>query len=153
MVTQFIERARQVEPLGKVVVSANGNVANIRLEQGDEIVIPIRSDLVQIGGEVLLPQAVVYNPNAVVGDYIAWAGGFSERADDERIAIVHANGLTTLVDVDQGKGWLSDDAALAIKAGDQILVLPRVDTKILQAVKDVTQIMYQIAIAANVTTR
>lgn len=153
MVTQFIERARQVEPLGKVVVSANGNIANIRLEQGDEIVIPVRTDLVQIGGEVLLPQAVVFNPNAVVGDYIAWAGGFSERADDERIAIVHANGLTTLVDVDQGKGWLSDDAELAIKAGDQILVLPRVDTKILQAVKDVTQIMYQIAIAANVTTR
>lgn len=150
MVTQFIERARQVEPLGKVVVSANGNVANIRLEQGDEIVIPIKSDLVQIGGEVLLPQAVVYNPNAVVGDYIAWAGGFSERADDQRIAIVHANGLTTLVDIDQGKGWLSDDAAMTIKAGDQILVLPRVDTKILQAVKDITQVIYQIAIAANV---
>jgi protein involved in polysaccharide export with SLBB domain len=150
MVTQFIERARQVEPLGKVVVSANGNVANIRLEQGDEIVIPIKSDLIQIGGEVLLPQAVVFNPNAVVGDYIAWAGGFSERADDQRIAIVHANGLTTLVDVDQGKGWLSDDAAMRIKAGDQILVLPRVDTKILQAVKDITQVIYQIAIAANV---
>lgn len=152
MVTQFIERARQVEPLGKVVVSANGNVANIRLEQGDEIVIPIRSDLVQIGGEVLLPQAVVFNPNAVVGDYIAWAGGFSERADDQRIAIVHANGLTTLVDVDQGQGWLNGGVELEIKAGDQILVLPRVDTKIMQAVKDVTQIIYQIAIAANVAS-
>lgn len=152
MVTQFIERARQVEPLGKVVVSANGNVANIRLEQGDEIVIPIRSDLVQIGGEVLLPQAVVFNPNAVVGDYIAWAGGFSERADDQRIAIVHANGLTTLVDVDQGQSWLNGGVELEIKAGDQILVLPRVDTKIMQAVKDVTQIIYQIAIAANVAS-
>jgi len=30
--------------------------------------------------------------------------------------------------------------------------LPAIDTKLLQAVKDITQIVYQIAIAANVAT-
>ncbi|WP_447495369.1 hypothetical protein, partial [Escherichia coli] len=35
----------------------------------------------------------VYNADANLDDYVAWAGGFTERANDKRIAIVHANGL------------------------------------------------------------
>lgn len=138
MVLQFTERARKVEPLGKVVVSDKGHVANILLEQGDVIVIPNKTDLIQIGGEVLMPQAVVYNKDATIDDYIAWAGGFTERAEDARIAIVRANGLVEF------------DSKDPIQKGDQVLVLPKVDTKTMQAVKDITQIIYQIAIAANV---
>lgn len=138
MVMQFAEKARRVQPLGKVVVADNGQIANILLEQGDIIVIPPKSDLIEIGGEVLMPQAVVYNPNATLDDYIAWAGGFSDRADDERIAIVRANGLVDF------------NGSSSLNKGDQILVLPKVDTKTMQAVKDITQIIYQIAVAANV---
>ncbi|AQW57912.1 polysaccharide biosynthesis/export family protein [Vibrio owensii] len=138
MVLQFTERARKIQPLGKVIVSDDGRVANILLEQGDEVVIPNKTDLIQIGGEVLMPQAVVYNPNATIDDYVAWAGGFTDRAEDERIAIVRANGLVEF------------DSSKPIRKGDQILVLPKVDTKTMQAVKDITQIIYQIAVAANV---
>lgn len=141
MVMQFTERARDIEPLGKVIVADNGNIANILLEQGDQIVIPHKTDLIQIGGEVLMPQAVVFNPNASVDDYIAWAGGFTDRAEDQRIAIVRSNGLVEF------------DSKKPIQKGDQILVLPKVDTKTMQAVKDITQIIYQIAVAANVAIR
>lgn len=151
LVSEFVARAREVEPLGKVIVSENGKVANIRLEQGDEIVIPAQTDLIQVAGEVLMPQAIVYNPDAKITDYLAWAGGFSERADDERIAIVHANGLTTFVSAQSGH-WFSESQGNTLAPGDQILVLPKIDTKLLQAVKDITQIVYQIAIAANVAT-
>ncbi|MDP5030463.1 polysaccharide biosynthesis/export family protein [Paraglaciecola sp.] len=151
LVSEFVARARQIEPLGKVIVSENGLVANIRLEQGDEIIIPPHTDLIQVAGEVLLPQAIVYNPNATIGDYVAWAGGFSERAQDERIAIVHANGLTTFVSVHDGE-WFGASDKNKLSPGDQVLVLPKIDTKLLQAVKDITQIVYQIAIAANVVT-
>ncbi|MFL9806321.1 polysaccharide biosynthesis/export family protein [Vibrio cyclitrophicus] len=138
LVMQFAERARQVEPLGKVIVSEDGNVANILLEAGDQIIIPQKTDLVQIGGEVLMPQGIVYNPNATVDDYIAWAGGFTERAEDHRIALVKANGFVTF------------NATATIEKGDQILVLPKVDAKVMQNVKDITQVIYQIAIAADV---
>jgi protein involved in polysaccharide export with SLBB domain len=148
LVAQFVARARQIQPLGKVIVSENGNVANIRLEQGDEIVIPAQTDLIQVAGEVLMPQAIVYNPNATIRDYVAWAGGFSERANDERIAVVRANGLTVFFD--NKNIWTIDVNKQTLKAGDQILVLPKIDTKLLQAVKDITQIVYQVAIAANV---
>ncbi|GAA0856752.1 polysaccharide biosynthesis/export family protein [Aliiglaciecola litoralis] len=152
LVSQFVARARQIEPLGKVIVSENGKVANIRLEQGDEIVIPAQTDLIQVSGEVLMPQAIVYNPNATIDDYIAWAGGFSERADDDRIAVVHANGLTSFMESGGGH-WYHEKQGKTLVAGDQILVLPKVDTKFMQAIKDVTQIIYQVAIAANVAVR
>ena len=85
LVADFITRARQVEPQGRVVVSENGEIANILLEPNDTIVIPEVTDLIHVGGEVLLPQSVVFNPDATTEDYVAWAGGFTERAEDERI--------------------------------------------------------------------
>lgn len=150
LVAQFIERARQVEPLGKVIVADNNNVANIRLEQGDEIVIPEHTDLIQVSGEVMMPQALVYNENAQVSDYIAWAAGFTERADTDQIIIVHANGLSQFVSLNDSSYWLSADAVNYLRPGDQILVLPKVDSKLMQSIKDITQILYQIAITANV---
>ncbi|MEZ8028844.1 polysaccharide biosynthesis/export family protein [Enterovibrio norvegicus] len=138
LVSEFVMRARQIQPEGKVIVSDNGHVANVRLEQGDVVVIPKRSDLINIGGEVLMPQAVVFNPNATLNDYVAWAGGFTERGDAERIAVVHANGMVSFNSYDN------------IKPGDQVLVLPYIDSKNMQLAKDITQIVYQIAVAANV---
>ena len=138
MILEFTERARAVEPLGKVVISEDGNIANVMLEQGDVIVIPNKTDLIQISGEVLIPQAVVFNPNASIDDYVAWAGGFADRANDERIAVVKANGLVVF------------NGNTRIEKGDEILVLPKVDVKTMQSVKDITQIIYQVAVAAKV---
>ncbi|MEP3349820.1 MAG: polysaccharide biosynthesis/export family protein [Marinomonas sp.] len=138
MILEFTERARAVEPLGKVVISEDGNIANVMLEQGDVIVIPFKTDLIQISGEVLMPQAVVFNPNASIDDYVAWAGGFADRANDERIAVVKANGLVVF------------NGNTRIEKGDEILVLPKVDVKTMQSVKDITQIIYQVAVAAKV---
>jgi protein involved in polysaccharide export with SLBB domain len=140
MILEFTQRARKIIPLGKVVISDQGKVANIQLEQGDIVFIPAKTDLIQVGGEVLMPQALVFNSNASVEDYIAWAGGYSERANYEQIMLIHPNGMIDL----NAKGPL--------KAGDQILVLPKVDAKVMQSIKDITQIIYQIAIAANVAT-
>ena len=63
-------------------------------------------------------------------------------------AVVRANGLTVFYEAENY--WFADDDKYQLQAGDQILVLPKIDTKLLQAVKDITQIVYQIAIAANV---
>lgn len=141
LVMKFVEKARKIQPLGKVVVADKGVIANIQLEQGDQIVIPHKTDLIQVGGEVMVPQAVVFNPHASLDDYVAWAGGFTERANDQRIAVIHANGLMEFM----GKG--------EVMPGDQILVMPKVDSKTLQSIKDITQIIYQVAVASNVILR
>ena len=88
-----------------------------------------------------MPQSVVFNQNATLEDYVAWAGGFSERANDERILVIRANGMVDFFDI-------NDETS--ISTGDQVVVLPRIDAKTLQAVKDITQVIYQIAVAANV---
>ena len=138
LVMRFVEKARKIQPLGKVVVSDKGVIANILLEQGDQIVIPNKTDLIQGGGEVMMPQAVVYNKNASLEDYVAWAGGYTDRANDKRIAVVHANGLMEFKDGGD------------VMPGDQILVMPKVDSKMMQSIKDITQVIYQVAVAANV---
>ena len=70
-------------------------------------------------------------------DYIKSAGGFSNRADTSNILVVHPDGEVT-------------PRAKSVQPGDQILVLPRVDSKNMQAVKEVSQILYQVAVACKV---
>ena len=150
LVADFIERARRVEPQGRVVVSEDGDIANILLEPNDTIVIPEITDLVHVGGEVLLPQSIVFNPDATTEDYVAWAGGFTQRAEEERILIIRKNGNVAFGSVDSEFLSKSDGK---LEPGDQIIVLPAIDTKVLQAVKDITQLVFQVAVAANVATR
>ncbi|NMH59742.1 polysaccharide biosynthesis/export family protein [Alteromonas ponticola] len=149
LVSDFIERAREVEPLGKVIISEEGNIANILLEPNDTIFIPAATDLIHIGGEVLVPQSVVYNSDADMEDYLAWAGGFTQRADSDRILVIKKNGNVKISSLDSSF-WFSGNGNVDIEAGDQVIVLPSIEMKSLQAIKDITQIIYQIAIAANV---
>ena len=137
LILKFVERASKVQPEGRVVVSDRGNVANIRMEDGDVIVIPAKSDVVTISGEVQIPQAVVFAGNASVYDYIAQAGGYTERANRERLVLVKPNGKVMMGET------------LRVEAGDNITVYPKVDTKDVQVTKDIVQIIYQIAVAAR----
>ncbi len=138
LIAQFVAKARLVQPDGTVVVGSDGQVADIYLENGDEVVIPAKSDVVMISGEVMMPQAVVWSENQDLKNYIAGAGGFSDRADKKRILVVKPNGEVLNAKENQ------------IAAGDQVLVLPRFDSKNMQVLKDVSQILYQIAVAAKV---
>ena len=116
MLSSFINRARKVEPEGIVVVGSGGKIADIALEDGDVIVIPEKTDVVMISGEVIMPQAVVWNEDRDMDDYIKSAGGFSNRADSKNLLVVHPDGEVT-------------PRAKSVQPGDQILVLPRVDSK------------------------
>lgn len=138
LIAQFIEKAKQVQPDGTVVVGRNGEIADIYLENGDEIIIPAKSDVVLISGEVMIPQAVVWNESLDLKAYVAGAGGYSDRADKKRLLVVKPNGEVLMA------------KKVNITAGDQILVLPRFDSKNMQVLKDISQILYQVAVAAKV---
>jgi protein involved in polysaccharide export with SLBB domain len=137
LILKFVERASTVRPEGKIVVSDRGKIANIRMEDGDIIVIPPKSDVVMISGEVQVPQSVVFASNASLKDYIAQAGGYTERANEESLMIVKPNGKVIM------------GSNVQVAAGDQIMVYPRLDTKDMQFTKDLVQIVYQIAVAAK----
>ena len=141
---QWIERAKQVEPLGQVQIAQNANKGDMLLENGDILRIPRQDALVLVSGEVLFPNAVAYQAQLRLSDYIRLSGGYTQSADASRVVIARRDGRFEQVDTDR---WLPSGD---VYAGDQVLVLPRVDEKTRQFWKDLTQIMYQIAVSAKV---
>jgi protein involved in polysaccharide export with SLBB domain len=139
LVLQWVARARTVEPLGLVLVAQAHDRDELPLENGDVVRIPVKDGLVLVNGEVLFPNAVAFDQKHAVGDYIKRAGGYAQNADTSRIVLAHRDGS------------FSESAEnSAVRAGDEILVLPRIDTKSRQFWKDITQIMFQIAVSAKV---
>ncbi len=141
---QWVKRAKEVEPVGQVQIAKAGQLGSMLLENGDVIRIPRKDDLVLVSGEVLFPNAVAYDANLNLQTYINRAGGFTQMADNARVVVARRDGSYEQVDTDSLFGRTD------IKAGDQILVLPKVDEKKRQFWKDMTQIIYQVAISAKV---
>lgn len=140
---QWIDRAKQVEPLGQVVISHASARDDLLLENGDIIRVPKKDGLVLVSGEVLFPNAVAWGRQLGLQDYIDRAGGYTQNADNARIVVARRDGSFEQSDADR----LGDRD---VKAGDQVLVLPKVDEKRRQFWKDMTQIIYQIAVSAKV---
>lgn len=141
---QWVERAKQIEPTGQVQIAQAQQRESMLLENGDVIRIPRKDGLVLVSGEVLFPNAVAFDGELSLKDYIDRAGGFTQSADAARVVVAHRDGAFEQVDTSK----LFENTR--IKAGDQVLVLPKVDEKKRQFWKDITQIMYQIAIGAKV---
>ncbi|SOZ38295.1 polysaccharide biosynthesis/export family protein [Cupriavidus neocaledonicus] len=139
LVLQWVERAKKIEPSGQTLIAKSTARNDLLLENGDILRVPVKDGLVLVSGEVLFPNAVAYDKSLDLDDFIQQAGGFSQNADTSRIIIAHRDGSFS-----DGK---KDDA---VKAGDEIMVLPKVDFKTRQFAKDVFQILYQIAISAKV---
>ena len=138
LISQFVENARQAEPSGRMVVARNGKIANIMLQSGDTITIPALSDSILLSGEVLVSQALLFERGNKALDYINRSGGFSQQAKTDKLVILHANG-----EVSSGRNPV-------IRAGDEIIVLPKVPVKNLQIASTIVDILYKIAIAASV---
>jgi protein involved in polysaccharide export with SLBB domain len=136
---KFVERARLIQPLGRVVTARDNQQRNVVLEADDVIVIPARTNVIRVGGEVMMTQAVMFRPGGTAADYINDSGGYTDRSDRGRVIVIRANAEVAVGDTD-----------LPVYPGDEILVPPKVDTKVLQNAVDVTQVIYQIAVSAAV---
>lgn len=141
---QWVDRAKAIEPLGQVVVSQTSERDQLLLENGDIVRIPRKDGLVLVSGEVLFPNAVAYQTALGLGDYINRAGGFTQTADNARVVIARRDGSFEQTDASRLLN------AATVRPGDQVLVLPKVDEKQRQFWKDMTQIIYQIAVSAKV---
>jgi protein involved in polysaccharide export with SLBB domain len=139
MVAKFAERARLIEPLGRVVTAQNGVQQNIRMEHDDIIVIPTKTEIVRVAGEVLLIHAITYHKGWTVEDYIKRAGGFSNRADPNKIIIHHPNASVTVTDQNGLVG-----------PGDEIIVSPKSDPKTRQFFIEMLDVIYKVAVSAGI---
>jgi len=137
-ILEFIDRARQVQPRGQVVLAQGTQSGETLLEDGDVLRIPEQSNLVMVTGEVLFPNAVVFDTQASVDDYVARAGGYNQGADRAKVVVVRQDGS------------VAQTAQADLRPGDEIMVLPKIETKSIEITRGITQIVYQIAVAAKV---
>lgn len=138
LIERFVQKASQVKPTGRLVVARGQGIADIRLQDGDIVTIPESSDSILLSGEIVIPQAMVFTPGMSAQDYIQQAGGFTPRADEDQVLVVHRNGAV----VNAGQ--------TTMRAGDEIIVLPAAPTSNIELAASITQILYQVAVATKV---
>jgi protein involved in polysaccharide export with SLBB domain len=139
LVSNYIQRGRRIQPEGRLVaVDSAGRCASVRLEDGDTVVIPERTDTVLVGGEVLNPQAVVWRKGMTIRQYLDAAGGVTQRGDNSSVMIRRASGQVIL-DPQEGP-----------RPGDELVALPQLGTKSFQIARDLLSLIYQSAISARV---
>ena len=143
-VLSFIERAKKVEPKGQIVINKKTRISDIYLEDGDTVYIPSKTNIVLVQGEVSFPGAHTHVANLSAADYIALSGEMNHRADEKKILIIHQDGRVQKCD---NKNILKK---IKLARGDSLLVLPKLEGKNLQITKDITQILYQVAVSAGV---
>jgi len=162
----FLAKMRSVEPKGRLTLKIDsldklkGSFYDIELEEGDAVFIPKDPQSVSVMGSVYNPTAFVYSPDTAVSDYIAMAGGMTEDAAKSDIFILKADG--SAISKRQGGGsfgWNSETKRLEsgsfmstkLDPGDTVIVPPELQKSTwLRDVKDITQILYQIAVTAGV---
>lgn len=92
--------------LSKIDVSRNYNVGidlqkaltypgshyDLVLQPGDEIFVPEQQSVVKISGDVMFPNAVIYEPGKKLKYYVDMAGGYGQTAKKNKAYIVYLNG-------------------------------------------------------------
>ena len=151
-ILQFVARARQVDPRGQVLLGQNENRLDVMLKNEDRIVIPNKTVLVQVHGEVMFPNAMVFDDSRGINDYVNASGGYSQKADQSRVLVLHRDG--SISRIEYKNGWFSSGLAkYDVQPGDEILVMPQIDPKTMQYTSDIMQVIYQVAMSAAVVLR
>lgn len=145
MITDFVKRAREIKPEGILVVSHDGDISNILLQPNDIITIPDKTNVVQISGEVSVPQALVYRQGLDMNDYINLVGGYTDRADKDKHLIIRRTG--EVIPLFKGQKHFK------IKPGDEIIAMPKVPSNNVEIAQLVTETMFRIASAAAIFLR
>ncbi|GAB4369640.1 MAG: SLBB domain-containing protein [Deltaproteobacteria bacterium] len=157
----LVAQLKKARAQGRVVIrlaeeeKLKGTGADILLEDGDRLFVPKKMNVVNVVGRVYNPTGVVFDPaHDTLGHYLRTVGGPTESADRDHIFLLKANGsVVTRENVEGGFFLFGDRGILSAKVepGDSIVVPEKlVQTRLMKDVKDITQILYQIAVTAGV---
>jgi protein involved in polysaccharide export with SLBB domain len=147
----LLDELRKSQPVGRLVIDLDrvvkatpGSADDVVLKDGDRLAVPRQTQEVTVLGEVQSGTSHLYDPDLARDDYVTMSGGLTQKADEERIYIVHANGG---VEAGSGSHWFGSRGT-PVKPGDTIVV--PFDTERLPALPmwtSVTTIIYNLAVA------
>lgn len=158
-------RAARID--GRVVIkltsldSFKGSKYDLELERGDSLVIPETPGIVNVVGEVFNPTALLYEKDKTVAYYLQKVGGATNEADKKQISVIKADGsVISIAQKDPGRvSWDSQSHQwlfggfmnIRLSPGDTIVVPRKMDKFFwLKTTKDITEILFQAALAAGV---
>jgi polysaccharide biosynthesis/export protein len=102
-------------------------IGNLKLRDGDIIMVPKVSEVINVSGEVASPGLLSYKPGLSYIDYINQAGGFSFRANQSQVRLI--KGVT-------GE-WKKPGKKTKLDPGDTILIPEKKRINYLTTIKDV----------------
>lgn len=150
---QLVEKMRQVKAKGRIVLELQpqahsiDELPDISLEDGDRLIIPPRSSIVNVLGAVYNESAYIYRADKTVSDYLAQAGGPSREADPKSIYVMRADGSVLS---NQQKGWFRSIKSTPLMPGETIIVPVEMDrSNFMRSLKDWTEILYQFGLGAS----
>lgn len=145
---KFLEKLKKIKPIGRIYIkletieNLEKTPYDIELQEGDEIIIPQKSDVVNVVGAVMMEGSFVFTTTNYK-KYIELAGGFSRYADKSNIIILRADGSSQKI---SGK-----IIKPKIKPGDTIFVPEKLETVAwMREIRDITQIIANIAMTTGI---
>lgn len=137
-----------VEAVGRLVIDLPlivNNQQNLVLQDGDTLYVPSKRDSISVIGEVNYSTSHLYKTGVSVDDYLALSGGLKERAAEDRIYIIKANGS---VKIPNTGGWFAANNADQLEPGDTIVIpMDAGHMDKLTLWSTATQILYQLGVA------
>jgi hypothetical protein len=124
-------------------------IPDLRLFEGDRIVVPPIPDFVYVFGAVNTEAALIYQRNADVAHYLKRAG-VASGADRDALILLRADGSAVS---NQGSFWGNEVLKTVLMPGDTIVVPEKIDREsnwsvILRNSKDITQTLFQLGLGA-----
>jgi len=142
-----------VEAVGRLVIDLPliaSNKQTLVLQDGDTLYVPSKRDSISVVGEVNYSTTHLYQAGISVDDYIKLSGGLKERADDDRIYIIKANGS---VKIPTTGGWFAANNSEQLEPGDTIVIpMDAGHMDKLTLWSTATQILYQLGVAVAAIT-
>jgi len=159
----FVAKLKEMKAKGRMVIKIaepellRKTPYDIELEEGDSLTIPANPQTVQVIGSVYNQTAFIYDKDKGYSRYIDLAGGYTENADKKRTYLLKADGSAVRLGGGfLGISWSKDLSrwelgSQDIEPGDTIVVPEKLERIAwLREIKDITQILFQIATTAGV---
>jgi protein involved in polysaccharide export with SLBB domain len=147
----ILANLRSTQAVGRLVINLEdsmgarpGSERDIVLKNGDTLHVPRVTQEVTVLGEVQSATSHLYRAELGRNDYINMSGGLTNKADDDRIYVVRADGSVV---TRSGNSWF--ESGVDIKNGDTIVV--PLDTQRMRPLplwQAITTIVSNLAISA-----
>jgi len=96
-VVQLTQEIKNTEANGRVVIDLLNDGSDLyNIQEGDELFIPERNNVVYVYGEISTEGAVMYSELKDVEYFVEKSGGYKQFADNNSIYLLHPNGESQL---------------------------------------------------------